>query len=96
MSELSGKIVGKLVISSDVVATRDAVQEYVGNVSADLQEAIDNIGKIAVDGYVPLSALSSEVLKIISENYATVANLLDNGQIDNEISVIGGDSSEYV
>ncbi len=95
MSELSGKIVGKLVISSDVVATRDAVQEYVGNVSADLQEAIDNIGKIAVDGYVPLSALSSEVLKIISENYATVANLLDNGQIDNEISVIGGDSSEY-
>ena len=60
-----------------------------------MQEAIDNIGKIAVDGYVPLSALSSEVLKIISENYATVANLLDNGQIDNEISVIGGDSSEY-
>ena len=96
MSELSGKIVGKLVISSDIVATRDAVQEYVGNVSADLQEAINNIGKIAVDGYVPLSALSSEVLKIISENYATVANLLDNGQIDNEISVIGGNSSEYV
>lgn len=91
--ELDGKIVGQLVISSDVVATRDAVQSYVNGVSADLQEAIDNIGRIAVDGYVPLSALQTEVLKIISVNYITVANLLDNGQIDDEISVIGGDST---
>lgn len=91
-TDLEGKIVGKLVISSDVIATADAVKTYVGNVSADLQHAIDSIGSIAVDGYVPLSALSAEVLKIISANYVTVANLLDNGQIDAELSVNGGNS----
>lgn len=90
--ELDGKIVGQLVISSDVVATRDAVQSYVNGVSADLQEAIDNIGRIAVDGYVPLSALQSEVLKIISANYATVANYLDGTPEDGVVTIDSGGS----
>ena len=92
MSKITGKRIGQLIISSDVVTTVGDVEQYVNNVSADLQQAIDDIGKTAVSGYVPLSALSSEVMKIISANYATVANLLDNGQVDSEISVIGGDS----
>ena len=75
------------------MTTTSDVEVYVTSVSADLQQAIDDIGQTAVSGYVPLSALSSEVMKILSANYATVANLLDNGQIDAEISVIGGDSS---
>lgn len=90
--ELSGKIVGQLVISSDVVATRDAVQAYVNNVSADLKEAIDSIGQIAIDGYVPLSALSAEVLKIISANYSTVANYLDGTPEDGYITIDSGGS----
>lgn len=94
MSKITGKRIGQLIISSDVVTTVGDVEQYVTSVSADLQQAIDDIGKTAVSGYVPLSALSSEVMKILSANYATVANLLDNGQIDSEISVIGGDSSE--
>lgn len=92
MSKITGKRIGQLIISSDVVTTVGDVELYVNNVSADLQQAIDDIGKTAVSGYVPLSALSSEVMKIISANYATVANLLDNGQVDSEISVIGGNS----
>ena len=92
MSKITGKRVGQLVISADVVTTTSDVEQYVSNVSADLQQAIDEIGKTAVSGYVPLSALSGEVMKILSANYATIANLLDNGQIDAEISVIGGDS----
>lgn len=91
-TELEGKVVGKLVISSDVIATRDAVQTYVGNVSADLQAAINDIGSIAVDGYVQLSALSGEVLKIISANYATVADYLDGTQ-DGTVEIKGGDST---
>ena len=91
-TELEGKVVGQLVISSDVVATRDAVQSYVGNVSADLQKAINDIGQIAVDGYVPLSALSAEVLKIISANYATVADYLD-GAADDTIEIKGGNAT---
>lgn len=93
MSKITGKRIGQLIISSDVVTTVGDVEQYVTSVSADLQQAIDDIGQTAVSGYVPLSALSSEVMKILSANYATVANLLDNGQIDSEISVIGGDSS---
>lgn len=88
MAELEGKKVGQLVISSDYVATADKVAEYVENVSADLQAAIDSI---AIDGYVPLSALQSEVLKIISANYQTVVDYLD-GRQDDQIIVGGGSS----
>ena len=85
MASLSGKIVGKLIISSDTVATTQDVEQYdidssktlsndvmtnvqgvVNNVKNDLLEKINDI---AVDRFVPLSALSSEVLKIISANY---------------------------
>ena len=92
VKELDGKIVGQLAISSDVVATRDAVQSYVNGVRADLQEAIDNIGRIAVDGYVPLSALQTEVLKIISANYVTIANYLDGTPEDGIITIDSGGS----
>lgn len=88
MAELEGKKVGQLVISSDYIATADKVAEYVENVSADLQAAIDSI---AIDGYVPLSALQSEVLKIISANYQTVVDYLD-GRQDDQIIVGGGSS----
>ena len=88
MAELERKKVGQLVISSDYVATADKVAEYVENVSADLQAAIDSI---AIDGYVPLSALQSEVLKIISANYQTVVDYLD-GRQDDQIIVSGGSS----
>lgn len=88
MAELERKKVGQLVISSDYVATADKVAEYVENVSADLQAAIDSI---AIDGYVPLSALQSEVLKIISANYQTVVDYLD-GRQDDQIIVGGGSS----
>ncbi len=88
MAELEGKKVGQLVISSDYVATADKVAEYVENVSADLQAAIDSI---AIDGYVPLSALQAEVLKIISANYLTVADILDGVQ-DNQAIISAGNS----
>ena len=89
MAELEGKKVGQLVISSDYVATADKVAEYVENVSADLQAAIDSI---AIDGYVPLSALQTEVLKIISANYATIANYLDGTPEDGIITIDSGGS----
>ena len=88
MAELEGKKVGQLVISSDYVATADKVAEYVENVSADLQAAIDSI---AIDGYVPLSALQAEVLKIISANYLTVVDILDGVQ-DSQAIISAGDS----
>ena len=88
MAELEGKKVGQLVISSDYVATVDKVAEYVENVSADLQAAIDSI---AIDGYVPLSALQAEVLKIISANYLTVVDILDGVQ-DNQAIIDSGNS----
>ena len=66
MEGLKRKKVGQLVISSDYVATSDAVATYVESVSADLQAAIDGI---SINGYVPLSSLQAEVLKIISANY---------------------------
>ncbi len=91
-TKLEGKKVGSLVISSDVVATANAVTTYVSSVSADLQHAIDSIGQIAVDGYVPLSALSSEVLKIISSNYVAVANYLDGTPEDQIVTIQSGDS----
>ena len=89
MAELEGKRVGQLVISSDYVATADAVAAYVENVSADLQAAIDGI---AIDGYVPLSALQAEVLKIISANYMTVVDILDGVQ-DGEAIISSGNST---
>ena len=89
MAELEGKKVGQLVISSDYVATADKVAEYVENVSADLQAAIDGI---AIDGYVPLSALQAEVLKIISANYMTVVDILDGVQ-DGEAIISSGNST---
>lgn len=88
MAELEGKKVGQLVISSDYVATADKVAEYVENVSADLQAAIDSI---AIDGYVPLSTLQAEVLKIISANYLTVVDILDGVQ-DNQTIISAGNS----
>lgn len=88
MAELERKKVGHLVISSDYVATADKVAEYVENVSADLQAAIDSI---AIDGYVPLSALQAEVLKIISANYLTVVDILDGVQ-DSQAIISGGNS----
>ena len=85
MASLSGKIVGKLIISSDTVATAQDVEQYVidssktlsNDVMTNVQGVVNNvkndllekINDIAVDGFVPLSALSSEVLKIISANY---------------------------
>lgn len=85
MASLSGKIVGKLIISSDTVATTQDVEQYVidssktlsNDVMTNVQGVVNNvkndllekINDIAVDGFVPLSALSSEVLKIISANY---------------------------
>lgn len=81
MASLNGKIVGKLIISSDTVATAKEVEQYVTDssktLSNDVMGVVNNVkndllGKIndiAVDGFVPLSALSSEVLKIISANY---------------------------
>ena len=88
MAELEGKKVGQLVISSDYVATADAVATYVESVSADLQAAIDGI---SINGYVPLSSLQAEVLKIISANYQTVVDYLD-GRQDDQIIVGGGSS----
>ena len=76
------------MISSDYVATADKVAEYVENVSADLQAAIDSI---AIDGYVPLSTLQAEVLKIISANYLTVVDILDGVQ-DNQTIISAGNS----
>lgn len=90
MAELEGKKVGQLVISSDYVATADKVAEYVENVSADLQAAIDSI---AIDGYVPLSALQAEVLKIISANYLMVVDILD-GVRDSQAIISGGNSQD--
>ena len=85
MASLSGKIVGKLIISSDTVATAQDVEQYVidssktlsNDVMTNVQGVVNNvkndllekINDIAVDGFVPLSALSSEVLKIIAANY---------------------------
>lgn len=88
MAKLERKRVGQLVISSDYIATSDAVTAYVEGVSANLQSAINNI---AVDGYVPLSSLQAEVLKIISANYATVADFLD-GTADQQVTIDSGDS----
>ena len=88
MEGLKRKKVGQLVISSDYVATADAVATYVESVSADLQAAIDGI---SINGYVPLSSLQAEVLKIISANYQTVVDYLD-GKQDDQIIVGGGSS----
>lgn len=88
MEGLKRKKVGQLVISSDYVATADAVATYVESVSADLQAAIDGI---SINGYVPLSSLQAEVLKIISANYQTVVDYLD-GRQDDQIIVGGGSS----
>lgn len=92
MAGLEGKTVGQLVISSDQIATAQAVSNYVEDVvesvSADLRQAIDNI---TVDGYVPLSSLRNEVLKIISANYAIVCDILD-GTLDNQAVINSGDS----
>lgn len=92
MSKITGKRIGQLIISSDVVTTVGDVELYVNNVSADLQQAIDDIGKTAVSGYVPLSALSAEVLKIISANYMVVANYLDGTPEDGIVTI---DSNNY-
>lgn len=92
MSKIKGKRIGQLVISADVVTTAAEVEQYVSNVSADLQKAIDEIGEIAVSGYVPLSALSSEVLKIISANYLTVSDILADGLQDNQAVINSGNS----
>ncbi len=92
MSKITGKRIGQLIISSDVVTTTSDVELYVNNVSADLQQAIDDIGKTAVSGYVPLSALSAEVLKIISANYMVVANYLDGTPEDGIVTI---DSNNY-
>lgn len=103
MASLNGKIVGKLIISSDTVATAKEVEQYVTDSSKTLSDDVmgvvnnvknDLLGKIndiAVDGFVPLSALSSEVLKIISANYQTVVDYLD-GKQDDQIVVDGGTS----
>lgn len=107
MASLNGKIVGKLIISSDTVATAKEVEQYVTDSSKTLSDDVmtnvqgvvnnvknDLLGKIndiAVDGFVPLSALSSEVLKIISANYQTVVDYLD-GKQDDQIVVGGGTS----
>lgn len=88
MAGLEGKRVGQLVISSDYIATSDAVATYVEGVSANLQAAINSI---AVDGYVPISSLQAEVLKIISANYDTVADFLD-GVVDHQVTIDSGDS----
>ena len=90
MASLSGTVVGKLVISSDVVAKADDVRRYVEDTANGLLTKID---AIAVDGFVPLSALSSEVLKIISSNYQTVVDYLD-GKQDDQIIVGGGGSTK--
>lgn len=108
MASLSGKIVGKLIISSDTVATTQDVEQYVidssktlsNDVMTNVQGVVNNvkndllekINDIAVDGFVPLSALSSEVLKIISANYQTVVDYLD-GRQDDQI-IVGGGSSD--
>lgn len=107
MASLNGKIVGKLIISSDTVATAKEVEQYVTDSSKTLSDDVmtnvqgvvnnvrndllDKINDIAVDGFVPLSALSSEVLKIISANYQTVVDYLD-GKQDDQIVVGGGTS----
>lgn len=109
MASLSGKIVGKLIISSDTVATTQDVEQYVidssktlsNDVMTNVQGVVNNvkndllekINDIAVDGFVPLSALSSEVLKIISANYQTVVDYLD-GREDDQIIVGGGSSAK--
>lgn len=109
MASLSGKIVGKLIISSDTVATTQDVEQYVidssktlsNDVMTNVQGVVNNvkndllekINDIAVDGFVPLSALSSEVLKIISANYQTVVDYLD-GRQDDQIIVGGGSSAK--
>ena len=109
MASLSGKIVGKLIISSDTVATTQDVEQYVidssktlsNDVMTNVQGVVNNvkndllekINDIAVDGFVPLSALSSEVLKIISSNYQTVVDYLD-GREDDQIIVGGGSSAK--
>ena len=109
MASLSGKIVGKLIISSDPVATTQDVEQYVidssktlsNDVMTNVQGVVNNvkndllekINDIAVDGFVPLSALSSEVLKIISANYQTVVDYLD-GREDDQIIVGGGSSAK--
>ena len=36
MSKITGKRIGQLIISSDVVTTASDVEQYVNNVSADL------------------------------------------------------------
>lgn len=85
MAELSGKRVGELKLTSDIVATTDQVTAYIGEVSSDIRSDL-------AQEFIPLSSLTDEVLKIISANYLSVANLLDNGEIDSEISVDGGNS----
>ena len=45
-----------------------------------------------MSGYVPLSALSSEVLKIISANYLTVSDILADGLQDNQAVINSGNS----
>lgn len=90
MANLNGTVVGKLVISSDVIAKASDVKEYVDSTASELLTKID---AIAVDGFVPLSTLSSEVLKIISANYQTVVDYLD-GKQDDQIIVGGGGSTK--
>jgi len=63
----------------------------VSDISSDLKDLIDNLSSTAIDGYVPLSALENEVLKIIRENYTKVADILD-GSEDNTATIDGGNS----
>lgn len=63
----------------------------VSDISSDLKDLIDNLSATAIDGYVPLSALENKVLKIIKENYAKVADILD-GTEDDTATIDGGNS----
>lgn len=76
MSKITGKRIGQLIISSDVVTTVEDVEQYVSAISVDLQQAIE---QTVASGYVPASRKINGTPLSGDINVGTITGITMNG-----------------
>lgn len=103
MYELSGRIVGQIDLGGRNAVSPQAVYDNIQKLSGDLHRIVVGESKPSGGGgggtsssdpscIITKEQLQTEVMNVISVNYSDVANLLDNGQIDAELSIVGGNA----
>lgn len=103
--ELSGKILREVDGYGGLTSEQKTIKQHIEDLRKELHciiidgnQSSGGSGGSSGDGdlseYVKIDQLQNEVMNVVSAEYSTIANLLDNGQIDNELSIIGGNADD--